>query len=186
MYYLDLLDQNFSAPVHVIGHSLGGWTATEAAVRNSSRLASLTLLAPAGIRIKGIPPGDNFIWSPEEGVRATFYDQDLAEARLKETPAGEADLDVDLQNKLAAVKFGWAPRWFNPNLAKWLHRITVPTQIIWGRDDGLLPSAYAKLWSEYVPGAKISIIEACGHSPHIEHSDRVADEVLGFLAGGRA
>ena len=185
MYYLDLLDQNFSTPVHVIGHSLGGWTATEAAVRNSSRIASLTLLAPAGIRIKGIPPGDNFIWSPEEAVHATFYDQHLAEARLKETSASEADLDIDLQNKLAAVKFGWAPRWFNPNLAKWLHRITVPTQIIWGRDDGLLPSAYAKLWSEHVPSAKISIIEACGHSPHIEHADRVADEVLGFLAGGR-
>jgi pimeloyl-ACP methyl ester carboxylesterase len=186
MYYLDVLDQNFSAPVHVIGHSLGGWAATEAAVRNSSRIGSLTLLAPAGVRIKGVPPGDNFIWSPEEGVRATFYDQGLAEAQLKETPASEDELDIDLQNKLAAVKFGWAPRWLNPNLAKWLHRITVPTQIIWGRDDGLLPSAYAKLWSEHVPGAKISIIEACGHSPHIEHPDQVADEVLGFLAGRRA
>ena len=160
MYYLDLLDQNFAAPVHVIGHSLGGWTATEAAVRNSSRIGSLTLLAPAGVRIKGVPPGDNFIWSPEEGVRATFYDQGLAEARLKETPASEDELDIDLQNKLAAVKFGWAPRWFNPNLAKWLHRITVPTQIIWGRDDGLLPSAYVKLWSEHVPGAKMTLIEA--------------------------
>jgi pimeloyl-ACP methyl ester carboxylesterase len=186
MYYLDVLEQNFSAPVHVIGHSLGGWTATEAAVRNSGRIASLTLLAPAGIRIKGIPPGDNFIWSPEEAVRSTFYDQSLAEARLKETPAAETDLDIDLQNKLAAVKFGWAPRWFNPNLAKWLHRITVPTQIIWGREDGLLPSAYAKLWSEHLPQAKVSIIEACGHSPHIEHSDRVASEVLAFLTDVRA
>jgi pimeloyl-ACP methyl ester carboxylesterase len=186
MYYLDVLDQHFSAPVHVIGHSLGGWTATEAAVCNSTHIASLTLLAPAGIRVKGIPPGDNFIWSPEEAARATVYDQSLAEARLKETPGSEAELDIDLQNKLAAVKFGWAPRWLNPNLEKWLHRVTVPTQIIWGREDGLLPSAYAKLWSERVPGAKVSIIEACGHSPHIEHADRVADEVLAFLASVRA
>ena len=186
MYYLDVLDQHFAAPVHVIGHSLGGWTATEVAVRNSGRVASLTLLAPAGIRIKGVPPGDNFIWSPEEAVRSTFYDQGLAEARLKEKPESEAELDIDLQNKLAAVKFGWAPRWLNPNLEKWLHRVTVPTQIIWGREDGLLPSAYAGLWSERVPGAKISIFEACGHSPHIEHADRAADEVLAFLASVRA
>ena len=186
MYYLDVLDRHFSAPVHVIGHSLGGWTATEVAVRNTGRVASLTLLAPAGIRVKGVPPGDNFIWSPEEGVRSTFYDQSLAEARLKETPASEAELDIDLQNKLAAVKFGWAPRWLNPNLEKWLHRITVPVQIIWGREDGLLPSAYAELWRQHLPEAKVSIIEACGHSPHIEHTDRVADAVLAFLSGARA
>jgi pimeloyl-ACP methyl ester carboxylesterase len=186
MYYLDFLDQQFSVPVHVIGHSLGGWTVTEAAVRNIGRIASLTLLAPAGIRVKGIPPGDNFIWSPEEGARATFYDQSVAEARLKEAPANEAELDIDLQNKLAAVKFGWAPRWFNPNLEKWLHRITVPAQIIWGREDGLLPSAYAERWRERLPGAKVSIIEACGHSPHIEHADRVAGEVLAFLGGVHA
>ena len=48
MYYLDLLDSAFASPVHVIGHSLGGWTAAEAAVRNTRRIASLTLIAPAG------------------------------------------------------------------------------------------------------------------------------------------
>jgi pimeloyl-ACP methyl ester carboxylesterase len=185
MYYLDVLDQNFSRPVHIVGHSLGGWTATEMAVRNIGRIASLTLLAPAGIRVKGVPPGDNFIWSPEEAGRATFYDQALAEARLKDTPAGEAELDIDLQNRLAAVKFGWAPRWLNPDLEKWLHRITVPAQIIWGREDGLLPSAYATLWKQHLPEARVSIIEACGHSPHIEHAQRVADELLAFLDGMR-
>jgi len=186
MYYLDVLDHAYASPVHVIGHSLGGWIAAEAAVRNSGRIGSLTLLAPAGIRVKGVPPGDNFIWSPEEGARAAFYEQSFVEARLKETPASETDLDIELQNKLAAVKFGWSPRWLNPNLEKWLHRITVPTQIIWGREDALLPSAYAKLWSEHLPSAKVSIIEACGHSPHIEHADLVGDEVLAFLAGVRA
>src|SRR5262245_38055386 len=54
MYYLDFLDELGSPKVHLIGHSLGGWTAAELAVRNTSRLASLTLLAPAGIRVKGL------------------------------------------------------------------------------------------------------------------------------------
>ena len=186
MYYLDVLDHAYASPVHIVGHSLGGWIAAEAAVRNSSRIASLTLLAPAGIRIKGVPPGDNFIWSPEEGARARFYEQSFAEAQLKEAPASEAELDIALQNRLAAVKFGWAPRWLDPNLEKWLHRITVPTQIIWGREDGLLPSAYATLWSEHLPRAKVSIIEACGHRPHIEHAEAVAGQVLAFIDGVRA
>src|SRR5260370_37615125 len=56
MYYLDLLDSAYSSPVHVIGHSLGGWTAAEAAIRNTRRIASLTLLAPPASASKGLRP----------------------------------------------------------------------------------------------------------------------------------
>jgi pimeloyl-ACP methyl ester carboxylesterase len=116
MYYLDVLEGAFSSPAHLIGHSLGGWIAAEAAIRNTSRIASLTLLAPAGIRVKGVPPGDNFIWSPEEAIRNRYYNQSFAEALLQAPPPDGAQLDIDLQNRVAAVKFGWEPRWFNPGL----------------------------------------------------------------------
>lgn len=181
MYYLDLLDAAYSSPVHVIGHSLGGWIAAAAATRNCKRFASLTLLAPAGIRVKGVFPGDNFIWSPEEAAHNRFYDQRLAAAALAAPPPSEEQLDIDLRTRFAAVKFGWEPRWLDPALEKWLHRITVPTHVVWGRDDKILPSAYAQLWGERVPGAVVSMIEACGHSPHIEKCDIVTEKVLGFL-----
>src|SRR5579871_4714824 len=54
MYYLDYLDA-LDGPVHLVGHSLGGWTSAEIAVRNCANLATLTLIAPAGLRIKGMP-----------------------------------------------------------------------------------------------------------------------------------
>ena len=104
---------------------------------------------------------------------------------LKAPPPNEEQLDIELQTKLAAVKFGWEPRWLNPDLEKWLHRITVPTHVVWGREDKILPSAYAALWGERVPGAQVSMIEACGHSPHVERSDLIADKVLAFLAGAQ-
>src|SRR5689334_20213585 len=66
MYYLDFLDALGGPPVHLVGHSLGGWIAAEIVVRNASRLKSLTLIAPAGVRVKGMICGDNFIWSREE------------------------------------------------------------------------------------------------------------------------
>ena len=46
MYYLDFLDGLDAPRVHLVGHSLGGWLAAELAVRNCSRLATLTLIAP--------------------------------------------------------------------------------------------------------------------------------------------
>jgi pimeloyl-ACP methyl ester carboxylesterase len=182
MYYLDFLEGIYSMPVHVVGHSLGGWIAAEAAVRNCGRIASLTLLAPAGIRVRGIPPGDNFIWSPEEAARNRFHDQRLVEGVLQAAPPSDEQIDLQLQNQLAAVKFGWEPRWFNPALDKWLHRITVPTHVIWGAEDRILPSAYAHLWGERVAGAQVTILQACGHLPQVERADDVAREILSFLA----
>src|SRR5580704_14082515 len=42
-FYLDVFDQLKIKGAHLVGNSLGGWLAAEIAVRNTSRLASVTL-----------------------------------------------------------------------------------------------------------------------------------------------
>jgi pimeloyl-ACP methyl ester carboxylesterase len=185
MYYLDFLDGLGAQRVHLVGHSLGGWIAAELAVRNATRLASLTLIAPAGIRVKGVPCGDNFIWSPEEAARNLFHDQSFADQMLAQVPS-EEEADLVLTNRFMAAKLGWEPRWFNPTLERWLHRIPVPTLVLWGPDDKFLPSRYAELWRERVPGATVQIIGACGHLPHVEKADATAAAILRFLGGKRS
>jgi len=182
LYYLDLIEALGAEKVHVVGHSLGGWTAAEMATRNCTQFNSLSLISPAGVRVKGLPAGDNFIWSPEETARNLFHDQTLADQRLARTPS-EAEVYLQLTNRFAAAKFGWDPRWYSPALERWLHRIKVPTLVIWGRDDKFLPSAYGKVWSERVPGARLDIIAECGHLPHVEKADVTAEKILGFLGG---
>ncbi len=86
MYYLDFLDEFGPHEVHVVGQSLGGWAAAEAAVRNCSRIKTLSLLGPAGIRIKGMPSGDNFIWGPEEGIRNLYHNQAIPDQILAVQP----------------------------------------------------------------------------------------------------
>ena len=98
-YYLDFLERYDLREVHVMGHSLGGWIASEVAVRDCSRFASLTLFAPAGVRIKGIQTGDNFIWAPDEAVRTVFYDQALAE-RILSRVIGEEEQDQIIRTRL--------------------------------------------------------------------------------------
>jgi pimeloyl-ACP methyl ester carboxylesterase len=179
MYYLDFLDA-LGMKVHLIGHSLGGWIAAEIAVRNTSRLASLTLLAPAGIRAKGIPSGDNFIWSAEEGERNLWHDQKFADVALAHAPTDE-EADIALTNRFMAAKFGWEPRWYSPALERWLHRIDVPALVIWGADDKLFPSVYAKVWQERLPHARVEIVPKCGHRPHLERLDVTGPTMLRFL-----
>ena len=48
-----------------------------------------------------------------------------------------------LKNRFTATKLGWQPRWFNPDLEKWLHRIKVPSLDRLGRRRQDLAVAYA-------------------------------------------
>ena len=185
MYYLDLLDGLGGDRVHVIGHSLGGWIAAEAAVRNCSRIASLSLIAPAGVRVKGVPSGDNFIWAPDELARNLFHDQSFAEQMIAQVPS-EQDADRALTNRFMAAKLGWEPRWFNPALERWLHRISVPTFVLWGREDKIMPSAYATVWQTRVPDVRVEILPECGHLPMVEKSGAAAQKILQFVEGVRS
>jgi pimeloyl-ACP methyl ester carboxylesterase len=182
MYYLDLLDGLDAKGVHLVGHSLGGWIAAELAVRNCSRLASLSLIAPAGVRLKGVPMGDNFIWSPQETAENLFHDRRFTEEMLARTPS-EPEFELQLVNRLMAAKLGWEPRWFNPALEGWLHRIQVPTQLLWGAEDKLLPSRYAEVWARHVPDIAVEIIPECGHLPQVEKADITARKILAFIGG---
>jgi pimeloyl-ACP methyl ester carboxylesterase len=182
MFYLEFLETLGLDRVHLIGHSLGGWIAAEILIRDRSRFDSLTLLAPAGIRVEGVPPGDTFIWAPAEAVRNLFHNQVLAEAVLA-LPQSEEQQDVMLKNRFTATKLGWQPRWFNPDLERWLHRIKLPSLVVWGGADKIMPPAYAARWHERLPDARVAMIEECGHLPHIEKADLAAGHVRGFLKG---
>jgi len=181
MFYLDLLDVLDLRDVHIVGHSLGAWLAAEMAIRNENRVRSWSLIAPAGIRLRGQPMADIFIWSQEEAVRNLVHDQGLADQMLALEPTPE-QLDVLLRNRYAFAKLAWQPRGFNPTLAKWLHRVTRPTTIVWGRNDQLLPVAYADLWSKHIPHATVELLDGCGHLPVVEQPDAAARHVVGHIA----
>jgi pimeloyl-ACP methyl ester carboxylesterase len=102
MFYLDLLEEAGLDRIHLIGNSLGGWLAAEILIRDRSRFRSLVQLAPAGIRIKGVPCGDNFIWGPQEAVRNLYSDQTFADRILALTPSEAATLVRSRPREVAA------------------------------------------------------------------------------------
>jgi len=181
-FYLDMLEQLDLRDVHLVGTSMGGWIASEMAIRNDRRIASLTIVGPAGIRVKGEPFGDIFMWSPEEATRNIFLNQEIADRLLSVKPT-EEQLDVMMKNRFAVTKYGWQPRMYNPDLEKWLHRVKVPTFIGWGREDKIVPSSYAARWKQRIPHARVTVYDNCGHLPHIEASDALFADVKTFIDG---
>lgn len=177
-FYLDVLEVMGLRDVHLAGHSLGGWTAAEIAIRNTSRLTSLTLLAPAGCRSDEVPFGDIFLWDAETATRNQFYDQKFAEERIKALP--QADLDVALQNKATVARLAWSPRLHNPQLAYWLHRIDVPSLIVWGENDKIVPFDCRKAFLAKIAGVKLVALPQSGHSLHTERPKETAAAMSAF------
>ncbi len=183
-FYLDFLDQLDLKGVHLVGSSLGGWIAADLAVRNSARLASLTLVGAAGIYVQGVEQVDSCLSSDEQRIRELFYDQELAEAVVCSMERPEQE-DAALKNRATAAKLAWQPRNYDPHLYKWLRRIKVPTLLIWGEHDRLFPKDYAFAYQRLIPGSKAVIIPDCGHLPHVEKSDAFVAELEAFIGDKR-
>ena len=183
-FYLDFLKQLDLDRVHLVGQSLGGWIAAELAVRNTSRLASLTLASAAGIHVKDVPQVDTFLSSDDQRIRDLFHDQKLAAAVLARALRPEVE-DVALRNRMTTAKLVWQPRSHDPHLQKWLHRIDVPTLLIWGEHDRLFPKDYAFAYQRLIPGSKVVIIPDCGHLPEVEKADVFAAELESFIGAMR-
>jgi pimeloyl-ACP methyl ester carboxylesterase len=183
-FYLDLIDALKLPRLNLAGVSLGGWIAAEIAVRNQSALKTLTLICAAGIHVKGVAKGDIFMWSREDFIRNIFHDPKFAEAMLAQTP-GDAELMTEMKNRLATAKLGWQPRLYNPDLYKWLHRITVPTLIVWGDDDKVFPLPYGKAYNELIPGSRLKVLKNAGHTLQIEKADELAAVMTEFIGKDR-
>ncbi|MGV0879816.1 alpha/beta hydrolase [Martelella sp. FLE1502] len=179
-FYLDLIEQEELQDFHLIGNSLGGWLASEIAIRNPSRLKSLTLIAPSGLQDQQNPTANPFALSFEENTRILFKNQAIAD-KILSAPVDAAALANQVKNNMAVARLGGQNGISNPDLGKWLHRVKVPSLIVWGDSDALNPPAYAGLWTGLIPGARKAIIADAGHLPHAEQAAATAGAVGDFL-----
>jgi pimeloyl-ACP methyl ester carboxylesterase len=169
-FYLDFLKQLDLKEVLLVGTSMGGWISMEIAVRDCSRLSQLVLVGPAGIASPDAQVADTFLMAPEEAVRALYHDQAIAEALLAVPPTPEA-VDLMLKNRHTTARLAWEPRFYDPHLPKWLHRIDVPVKIVWGEQDRIIPVAFTREFSRLLPKAQVHVIKNCGHLPPVEKPD---------------
>ena len=182
-FTLDLIAALDAPKLHLAGHSIGGWIAAEAAIRSTTSLASLCLLAPAGVMPRQAPAVDVFLMSGEEGVRALFHDQALADKEI--AARAEQPLDIILQNRAGLARLAWTPRMASVTLPHWLHRIDVPTFISWGVEDRILPFSTHEIFMREIKGAQFKALPHCGHAIPHERGAEVARDMIAFIDGAK-
>ena len=180
-FYLDLIRHFGFSKVHLVGTSLGGWIAAELAVRNTAALASLTLAGAVGILADGQPIPDIFRMPVDENLRRFYADPERAR-RLADMD--KADMSLAAKNRATVTRLAYRPRFHNPGLAKWLHRIDVPTLLVWGEQDGLVPLEFGEAYRALIPGSRLLVLREAGHAPFDEQKDAFLAAFLDF-AGAR-
>ena len=172
------------SPVGVIGASMGGSVAVELARRQPERIGSLLLLAPAGLtgRPMPVPPlldrlGAWFLSRP--GVRRGLCRQAFADPDGQVGPPEEQIASLHLQcpgwaEALAAfARTGGFAGCGDPLPSQPLH-------VIWGANDRILRTPL-KQAAQALLRNPVETFEACGHLPHIDQPQKVADRCVDHL-----
>jgi pimeloyl-ACP methyl ester carboxylesterase len=182
LFYLDFQDTLGLKQVHLLGTSLGGWIAAEFAVSHQHRLRSLILVDAAGIHVPGAEMADLFMMDPVTRAKTVYHNPRVLEEVLAVQPTPEM-LQAELRQRVTVAKLAWDPYFHNPKLPRRLGRLRVPTLILWGRHDRLIPSAVGQAYQQAIPGSRLAFIEDAGHAPLREAPDACAKAVTRFLDG---
>lgn len=57
----------------------------------------------------------------------------------------------------------------------------LPTLIVWGADDPIIPLAHGLAAHESIVGSRLEVLEGCGHFPHVEAPERFLEVLRDFL-----
>ncbi len=181
LHYLDLFDQLNLAQFDLVGFSLGGWMAAEFAVAHSHRVRKLVLVAPAGLPDPQHPGPPLGSWSLDEMYSYLVSDLAVLQPYL---PGGSEDAQRHAEaiaRELHSAGRLVAHGAFNPRLERWLHRVTMPTLLVWSRADRIAPFGRSTRWLELLPNAKLAEFEKAGHLV-LDELEEAREAVARFLA----
>jgi len=184
--YLDLLERLALTDTLLIGGSFGGWIALEIAVRSEARLGRIALIDPLGVKLGGRVDrdiADIYALPAEEVLDRSFVEP----ARVVPDYAklDDSELLAIARDREATALYGWRPYMHDPALAHWLHRITRPTLVLWGKEDGIVTPAYGEQLTAALPNARFELVAGAAHHPQIEQPDSVATAIERFAQENR-
>jgi pimeloyl-ACP methyl ester carboxylesterase len=189
----DVLDA-MPSRVALIGFSFGGWIAAELAASGHPKLGRLVLVDPVGVKLGPRDERDFvhfFNTNPAELHRRAWHDPGKRpagvyglgwQACIDETMP-DADMVALAQAWDSLCLYAWRPHLYNPQLRYWLRRIAVPTLVLWGASDRVVPPDYGRRYAALIPGARFAPIGEAGHHPELEQPQAFVDAVARFLSG---
>ena len=183
---LDFMDAKGIAQAHLVGHSLGGAIALDLALDHRDRVASVTAICSAGLgreinmayiegfmaakRRKQLQPVLEMLVADPQMVSREMIEDVL---KFKRLDGVETALNRIIEGTFAGGQQAL-------QLTGRLGELSVPVQVIWGRQDRIIPVRH----SEGLPSSiRVHVFDDAGHMVHMEKAAEV-NELIGKLVGG--
>jgi len=176
--YLELLERLDLRDVMVVGFSIGGWIASELAVRDTTRLGSIVLVDAVGIQVDGHEIADVFPLTPDELSALSYHNP--AAFRIDPSTLSPDRIAAMAANFQALGAYGREPGMRDPKLRRRLGRVRIPALVVWGESDGVVDPDYGRAYAQALPNARFALIPEAGHLPQIEQPERLLALVWEF------
>jgi pimeloyl-ACP methyl ester carboxylesterase len=174
----ELLGKLSDRPAHLVGYSYGGWVAMNQAIRAPGRVASITLLDPAGLTK---PDARFYRWLTIGGL-ASMTPMPLRRrlARWLDSPAM---LQPELMTLMWAAIRGYRMEQKFPGVLTddELRAIDVPVLLITGARSALLTPAQARARGSLIPHAEVAIVP--GSHGGFNRINELNDQIAAFIKG---
>ncbi|QLH09070.1 alpha/beta fold hydrolase [Candidatus Nitrosotenuis sp. DW1] len=169
----------------IMGSSLGGQIAIEYTAANQQTVDKLILVSPAGAMKQSTPALDAYI------MAALYPDQNTAKNAFTMMTGNNKDVNQGIVDdfvqrmRLPNAKFAFMSTLLGlknaPEITTRLEKIMVPTLVVWGELDPVIPVKYAEKFVREIRDCRFYQMENCGHTPYVEDPENFANLVLDFM-----
>lgn len=175
--YIALIEQLNLQNVTVIGNSIGGWIASEMAIRGSTHISKFILMDAVEIVVEGQPVQNIFKLSFDEIAQFSYY----APAAFRIDPSAMTDVQKAGMAANRQTLALYAGSMADTSLLQRLGTINTPTLILWGDSDRIVTPEYGQAFASAIPTATFKILPKTGHLPHLETPDQTLSAVRDFV-----
>jgi pimeloyl-ACP methyl ester carboxylesterase len=179
--YARLLREEGLSDVCLIGNSIGGWIAAELALTESAeadrRVSSVVLVNAAGLQLVTAPMADYFSLTRDQVFDLAYFNPDPFRVDPASLPAERV---AAMAANNAALRGYGGTTMADASLLARLPGISIPTLVVWGAADRIVPPAHGRAYADAIPGAEFRLISRAGHLPQLETPTELLAAVTEF------
>ena len=170
----------------LIGHSLGGYIASEIAINYKNPVQKLVLMDSSGMLDKPTPILDEYLEAAlhpnQKSVRKVFEKMVADPNRIPQQLVDGFISRINMPHAKHAFESTFLNSTSTQIGLQRLRKINpIPTLVIWGVCDKVIPLNHSKFFKEYIDNSRLEIIADAGHAPFAEKPDQVCKLIRNFL-----
>ena len=172
--------------ISLIGHSLGGYIASEIAIQNQNHVKKLVLIDSSGMLDRPTTILEEYLEAAmnptRDNVRSVFENMVADPLRIPSQLVDGFIRRINMPNAKKAFKSTLANSATTQIGLNRLRQINnIPTLILWGIHDKVIPLEHSKFFKNSIMNSQLEVIDDAGHAPFAEKPTQVCKLLKNFL-----